>query len=234
MVDVAKSQSICRYLGENTICTSHIRMFSKLPQSIQEEIVEGAIRSSHEKGSYLVHENDKIQSVLILRSGMVKTCWTDTRGEEHILDVLHDGQAIWHGIFLQDQVYHYDIVCLTDVELCAVSRHRIRKIFHQHPDIALQMLEKMSEELDQAEKRIMYLGIRNPKQRLARFLLNKDHHCLGDEIHLKLNEIAFSINLTPETVSRNNAKLEKEGAIKRLGQGRIMVISRDRLQEIAG
>ena len=44
------------------------------------------------------------------------------------------------------------------------------------------------------------------------------------EISLKLDDIAASIGLRAETISRYLSKLEKEGYIKRVGNGKILVL----------
>ena len=49
---------------------------------------------------------------------------------------------------------------------------------------------------------------------------------------MRLDDIAASIGLRPETVSRSLSKLEKEGIINRLGQGKLQVKDRAALQKL--
>lgn len=79
----------------------------------------------------------------------------------------------------------------------------------------------------------MMLSIRDPRQRLAQYLLVRDQRCAGPEIHLKLEDIAASVGLRPETVSRNVARFAREGLIERPGRGRILIVDHAGLRGIA-
>ena len=59
-------------------------------------------------------------------------------------------------------------------------------------------------ELDRAEKN-HDAGYPQPRRRLAEYLLLRDHSCVGPEINMRLEDIANSVGLRPETVSRRGA-----------------------------
>ena len=221
----------CGFRKQGRYCISNIRLFRDLPAPIQEQLIGKAVHSSHARGSFLVANGDEIRSALIIRSGKIKISRSEASGEEHILDVLHDGQAVWHGIFLKDHVYHYDVICLTDVQLCEIPREELLSVFRENPQVTMNLIGMLSTELDEAEEKALLLSIREPKKRLAEFLLYRDRRCLGGEIHLKLEDIAASVNLRTETVSRNIAQLARDGLIERRGRGRLCVTDRDRLAE---
>ena len=177
----------------------------------------------------LVREGDPIDSVLIIQRGKVKIASTDASGEEHILDVLHDGQAIWHGIFLKDHIYHYDVICLEPVTLCEIPRDALTEVLERHPETVIHLIEMLSTELDEAEKKVIILSIRDPRRRIAQFLLYRDARCLDRDVELKLEDIASSVNLRVETVSRHLTQLERDGYIKRMGRGKLRVLDRQAL-----
>lgn len=224
----------CAFYGKDTWCISRIRLFRDLSPEIQKKLIREAVHSEHPKGSTLVSEGDEIRSVLIIRSGKVKTRRIEASGEEHILDVLHDGQAVWHGIFLKNPQYRYDVVCLTDVTLCEIPREELTGVFRRNPQVSMNLIGMLSTELEEAEEKILLLSIREPQKRIAEFLLWRDHRCLGDEIHLKLDDIASSVNLRIETVSRNLVRMEREDLVARVGRGRLKVLDRERLRAYAG
>ena len=121
----------CAYTDKRRFCISHIRLFERLPMALQGQLVARSVHSVHPRGSALVREGDPIDSVLIIQRGKVKIASTDASGEEHILDVLHDGQAIWHGIFLKDHIYHYDVICLEPVTLCEIPRDALTEVLER-------------------------------------------------------------------------------------------------------
>ena len=222
----------CAYGSDGATCMDHIRLFADLPLDAKHALSERASHDSYPKGTILVHEGDTIDSILIVRRGRIKTFRTDANGEEYVLDVLHDGQAIWHGMFLKDHAYHYSVACLTKVELCRIQRKDFEALIAEHPDVALNLIQMLGTELDDAEEKIMMLGIRDPKRRLAEYLLHRDERCINREINLKLEDIAASVGLRPETVSRILSAFEREELVKRLGRGRLKVLDRAGLQTV--
>lgn len=224
------SAGSCPYRKDDTLCTSKIRLFRSLPVEAQEQLIAHSIPSTHSKGTILLQEGQQIDSILIIRKGRLKTCRLEANGEEHVLDILHDGQAIWHDMFLKDPVYHYSVVCLTDVSICEIRREEFLELLKQQPETAMSLIQMLSTELSEAKEKILLLSIRDPEVRLAGFLLDRDTRCIGPYISMRLDDIAASISLRPETVSRNITKLEKKGLIRRIGQGKIQVIDRPTLQ----
>jgi DNA-binding IclR family transcriptional regulator len=67
---------------------------------------------------------------------------------------------------------------------------------------------------------------------LQNTLLHRDERCINREINLKLEDIAASVGLRPETVSRILSAFEREELVKRLGRGRLKVIDRPGLETI--
>lgn len=211
---------------------SRIRMFASLPEKEQKRLLEHAVPSVRKKGDVIAVEGDAITSVIIIRKGRIKTCRIDANGNEYILDILHDSHAIWHDMFLKDAVYHYSVVCLTDVQICEIPREELVNVLRDNPEAAMSLITMLSTDLYDAKEKSILLSIHKPMVRLAGFLLNRDRTCINRMIHMKLEDIASSLSLRPETVSRNLAILEKEGIIRRSGKGKLQVINRSALQKI--
>ena len=214
-------------------CLEGIPLFTALPQDVRTRLAQDAHRGTYPRGSVIAHEGDPIDSVLIVYEGRVKTFHVNVDGEEHVLDVLHDGQAVWHGLFLPDHTYHYSVGCLTRVSLYAIRRQEFEDALLAHPEGALTLIHILSGELDAAEEKLMMLGVRDPKQRLAEYLLHRDARCLGGEIDLKLEDIARSVNLRSETVSRTLTSFEHDGLVMRLGRGRLKVLDHAALRNVS-
>lgn len=223
----------CAFSRAGSSCMDNIRLFADLPASAKRELLGCSRHSVHAQGSIIVHEGDPIDSIIVVRSGRIKTYRSSLDGEEYLLDVLHDGQALWHGMFLADHTYRYSVACLTRVELCRIHRADFEALLGAHPDVALSLIRMVCTELDDAEEKIMMLSIRDPRRRLAEYLLLRDARCKGPEIHLKLEDIASSVGLRPETVSRNIARFAREGLIERPGRGRIRVVDHEGLKAIS-
>ena len=75
------------------------------------------------------------------------------------------------------------------------------------------------------------LSSKSPESRLIRLLLYYGKRTENTLVQLKLNDIAASLSLRPETVSRKLHKLMKEGLIERAGRGKIRILNYDALQD---
>ena len=223
----------CAFSRAGSSCMDNIRLFADLPSPAKRELLARARHTMHESGAIIAHEGDPIESIIVVRSGRIKTYRSTSDGEQYVLDVLHDGQALWHGLFLDNHTYGYSVSCLTPVRLCRIHRADVEQMLANHPDVAMGLIRMVCTELDRAEERIMMLSIRDPRRRLAEYLLVRDRSCTGPEIHLKLEDIASSVGLRPETVSRNIARFDREGLVKRTGRGRLLVLDREGLARVS-
>ena len=237
---IPKGERVCAGVGHDcafsragSSCMDNIRLFAGLPPSAKRELLARARHTAHASGDIIVHEGDPIESIIVVRTGRIKTYRSTSDGEQHVLDVLHDGQALWHGLFLDNRTYGYSVSCLTPVRLCLIHRADVEQMLANHPDVAMGLIRMVCTELDRAEERIMMLSIRDPRRRLAEYLLARDRSCTGPEIHLKLDDIASSVGLRPETVSRNIARFDREGLVRRTGRGRLLVLDREGLARVS-
>ena len=223
--NIPKGERVCAGVGHDcafsragSSCMDNIRLFAELPPSAKRELLARARHTAHASGDIIVHEGDPIESIIVVRT------W---------LDVLHDGQALWHGLFLDKRTYGHSVSCLTPVRLCLIHRADVEQMLANHPDVAMGLIRMVCTELERAEERIMMLSIRDPRRRLAEYLLARDRSCTGPEIHLKLDDIASSVGLRPETVSRNIARFDREGLVRRTGRGRLLVLDREGLARVS-
>ena len=227
-----KTQSGCATCKNAIWCTTSVPLFGTLPEEVRRSLTEHSIQTTRAKGSFLFRVGEEVDSVLIIRKGRIKLCKYDADGNEYILDIIHDGDAIWENLFLENAVFPYSAVCLSKVELCEIKKSEFIRLLADRPGIAMNLISLLSLRLKDSNEKALLLSIRDPEVRLAGFLLDRDIRCVGPEIKLKLEDIAASIGLRPETVSRILSRFEKSRLIKRLGQGKILVTERSELKKI--
>ncbi|BCK00524.1 Crp/Fnr family transcriptional regulator [Anaerocolumna chitinilytica] len=222
----------CGNCKSGILCTTAIPLFNALPGDVQKKLTEHSVQTTFERGSTLFRAGEEVDSVLIIRKGRIKLCKYDVDGNEYILDIINDGDAVWENLFLEEPVFPYDAICLSDVHLCEIKKTEFIQLLAYHPSIAMNLISLLSRRLQDSNEKALLLSIHDPKIRLAGFLLDRDIRCVGPEIKLKLEDIAASIGLRPETVSRNLSNFEKAHLIKRLGKGKIIVTDRSGLKKI--
>lgn len=216
----------------NLPCATPSPLLSFLPGKARLRLVRYSSQKDCARGETLFREGQPIRSVLFIVAGKVKLCRYDAEGEEHIFDILHDGDTVWDGLLMENTVYPYAAVCLTPVRLCLVGRGEFLRLLGEQPQIAMTLISLLGRKLRQANEKNLLLSVRDPRLRLAGFLLDRDRRCIGPDIELKLDDIAASVGLRPETVSRGLSRFERDGLIRRTGQGRILVVDRPGREDI--
>lgn len=227
-----KPLPVCTHCKGEKLCAAAIPVFGTLSETLQKSLMDHSVQSVRTKGSFLFQIDEELDSVLIIRKGRVKLCKYDVNGNEYILDILHDGDAIWEPLFLESPIFPYSAVCLSKVELCEIKKSAFMELISERPDIAMHLISILALRLRDANEKALLLSMYDPKVRLAGFLLDRDVRCVGPEIKLKVDDIAASIGLRPETVSRNISQFVKAGYITRLGHGKIMVTDRTGLKAL--
>ncbi|MCR5671981.1 MAG: Crp/Fnr family transcriptional regulator [Butyrivibrio sp.] len=221
--------NICEECGG--FCTKSVPLMEGLPVNVQVSLMEHSLHENMKKNSYLFREGETVDSICIIRKGRVKLCRYDSLGREQIITILADHDIIWEGMFLDGSIYPYSAVCLTNASICRIHRDDFIKVVDD-PTAAMNTIILLSKKLHDANERNMLLSTKDPMARLAGFLMYRVDRSVEDDIVLKLDDIAASVSLRTETVSRKLREMEKNGLIERLGHARIRVLDRDALRDI--
>lgn len=190
-----------------------------------------SIHETLKKSSYLFREGEPAESIFIIKKGRIKLCRFDSLGREQIVTILTDGDMIWEGMLLDGSIYPYSAVCITSASIYRIRRDDFVKMVND-PDAAMSTIMLLSKKLHDANERNMLLSTKDPMARLAGFLMYRVDRSEDDDVVLKLDDIAASVSLRAETVSRKLREMEKMGFIERLGHARLRVLDRDALRDI--
>ena len=100
----------------------------------------------------------------------------------------------------------------------------------QDTSVAWSIITVLSRKLHDANERNMILSAKEPEVRVAKLLLYEVEHVSSPEIDLRLEDIAASLNLRPETVSRKLREMEKAGILKRTGKGKLHILDQEAIR----
>ena len=212
-------------------CIQNLAFLYGLPEELQVEIMKRSANRVLAKGEYIFSEGDEVDSINIIKTGQVKLNTYDSEGRERIIGIFADNDTIWEGLFLEESRYPYSAVCLTNVHVCRIFRKDIEEAVSE-PSVALKVISMLSTKLHDANERNMILSISDPMARIAGFLLYRDKRSSEPVIKLRLDDIAASVGLRSETVSRYLQKLIREQYIKKVGQSGIRIINFEGLNEM--
>lgn len=188
-----------------------------MPEEKQLDILRRSAHKIFNRGDFLFHEGDKVSSIVIIKQGQVKLSTYEADGRENIIGIFSDNDTIWEGVFSGDRVYPYSAVCLTKTYCCFVRRGDVETAI-SNPTVALRVINMLSNKLHDANERSRILSISEPVRRIAAFLIYREKRSNEPFVTLRLDDIAGSVGLRPETVSRNIRRLMNEGLIEKVGR----------------
>jgi CRP/FNR family transcriptional regulator len=117
-----------------------------------------------------------------------------------------------------------------DSLICVMSRPDVERLIVKKPDVAIRMLEVLSERLVAAESRQEALAFQAVKVRLARELLRLAE---GDVARATHQDLGDTIGAYRETVTKTLDEFQREGLVD-LSRMKITIRDRARLAVIAG
>ncbi len=192
------------------------------------------------RGEALFHEGWPAHSLFIVHSGRVRVFRTWKDGEEQVLRVLGPGEIVGYRPILANEPYGASAEALEDSSVCVVPRAAVLERIRQDPELALEMLSKLSKELRISEDLMMDLIRRPVRERAARLLagLVEVYGATGESASLTSGSIprkdlARMIGTTPETFSRILRGFAQRGIVE-LTRNRIVVRDAALLRRAAG
>lgn len=212
-------------------CINDIAFLYGLPASSQNEIIRRALHKTLQRGEYVFREGQAVDSIVIIKRGRVKLNTYDADGRENIIGIFSDNDTIWEGIFAEGRHYPYSAVCLEKTHLCYVNRADVEEAVGD-ASVALKVINMLSDKLHDANERNMILSINEPMKRIAAFLLYIEKRSEEPLLTLRLDDIAGSVGLRPETVSRYIRKMVSEGLIEKIGQSGFRIPDFERLNAL--
>ncbi|MCI6824387.1 MAG: Crp/Fnr family transcriptional regulator [Ruminococcus bromii] len=212
-------------------CACSIPFLDNMPDEQRHIIQEKTIKKELKKKSTLFHEGDPVDGIYIIKHGRVKLTRFDLDGNEQIVGIFSDNETIWEDLLIDGSVFPYSAECLTQTSVCIISRKEVLKVLRD-PTISIEMLAMLSQKLHDANERNLILSTKDPKNRLAYFLLYREKRDHEESMQLKLEDIAASLSMRPETASRKLNELIKEGLIERIGKSCIKIIDYEGLESL--
>jgi CRP/FNR family transcriptional regulator len=186
-------------------------------------------------GTALFTEGDDANNVYEVVRGILKLYKLLPDGRRQITGFLSGGDLLGLSV---SGVYFYTAEAVTDLTLCRYSRAGFDRLVDEVPGFARRLLAVHSDELRAAQDQMVLLGRKMSDEKMSSFLLMlADRQDVADgnvvDVPMSRNDIADYLGLTTETVSRTITKLKTLGIIRAASSARIILVDRERLEDIA-
>ncbi|MFT8636320.1 Crp/Fnr family transcriptional regulator [Novacetimonas hansenii] len=171
--------------------------------------------------SIIIEESATAHYTFLVRHGTVKLSKSMPNGRSQIVGFVGSGHIL--GTSSQD-VYMFQAEAITDVTVNRLSRTMFEDILVNAPDILSRLLEETTAQLVMIQDRLLALGRKTAREKLASFLLREATRNNGSNIHLPFSlqmsraDIADYLGLSTETVSRLMSVFHQEKVIHRSRQ----------------
>lgn len=198
-------------------CVKSAPIFSDLADEIIAQLVT---ISTHQKeymaGSYIYHPDDDLAGLFLVDSGQVDILSVNDNGQEILLYSLHSHQMNVEASLFTDEKHHHFARAKTDAKICMIRRKNFQDLLHQHPELAIKILNAYGKRITELENLQISLSLQSADERLMLYLNKMSNINMQKTFRLNgtKKELAASLNIAPETLSRLFNKLSHDGKIK--------------------
>ncbi len=161
-----------------------------------------------EKGSYLYHSGDKLQSLYAVRSGSFKSYTPVADSAEQVVGFHLPGELIGLDAIHGEEHRSYSKALETS-SVCEIPFEKLESLSVEVPGLSHHLMNLMSKGIQHEQCHVTQLAKMTAEARLANFLIemSKRHSARGHsaaEFNLSMsrNDIANLLGLAVETVSR--------------------------------
>lgn len=214
---------MCKVCKANGSCLSKINLFKEIGVDESKSIYLSSNHKDYEKGASIFFVGDLIDKIIILRYGKIKTSIYDEDGRENIRKIYVEGDIIGEDSIFLDKYFESNGVAIEKTGICQIDKETLRSILVKDHNFSLNMIKSLSEKVYETEKLLEILSIRDSYKRLGAFLAYRARITKGNLINLNQENIALSINMSRETVSRKLSQMEEEGYIENQAYKKIKI-----------
>lgn len=202
--------------AEPDLCVARVPVFRSLARADQEEVAGFATPRSVRPGTALYREGDAIAQLFVIHTGTARLTRARVDGEQ-LIRTVGPGDVVGEHAFLTGSRPDHTVTALQDVQVCVFDHRDLGRMMQSHPQIAVEMLREVSGRLQASERRITALAGTTAVARLGEYLLDLPFVREGDvpvvTLPMTKRDVASYLGMTPESLSRSLAKLERAGAI---------------------
>ena len=216
-------------------CVYRQMLFGNLNDFEYKLVNDVRTESLYKRGEVIKRENEKVDSFLYLRKGLVKLYKTDKWGKEQILSINKPGDFVNLLTIFSNANYKYGIEAVEDTLVCNVELEVLEHIISTNGDFAMRVLNRMSNISEEIIENRFEQGQKQLKGRVATILLyfaDDIYHKNTFNLPITRREIGELITMTTENTIRAFSEFKRDGLIN-IQNRTISIQDYERLKTIA-
>lgn len=153
------------------ILKNHIQKTINLPEDELEQACSFFNQEIFKKKEFIINENDKVDDVYFIISGLVKLSFNDSEGKEHIISfAMEDWWETDYAAFYTQSKATQSLQCLEDTEVLKLSFDAYQQLLIELPKMTDFFLKKAIGGHISNQRRILSLMTMSAKERYEQFL----------------------------------------------------------------
>jgi CRP-like cAMP-binding protein len=202
--------------------------FDELPGNDIEALRHFATRRTYPAGQILFRQGERPGALLIIERGEVELVY-ETHSERLVVQILYAGSSVDHLAILLGIPYPYSAVTLSEATLLRLRLDTIRTLEELFPEITFRWLRLLAHALDRAHQRVLEMAGKSALEQVSHLLLHESAERDAPVVELTQEELAATLALSRQTVSRALHDLAQDEVIKQ-ERRRIRLLDREKLR----
>ena len=160
-------------------------------------------------------EADVIETLGVIHRGSIKLRKINEDGKERILSILYPGDYFGEASLLISKESQYDIVALEESAICTIELDAFRAIMKRDETMMLSMMDSLIQRIASRDDLVIAESLVPAKERVLKALA---HYATPEgfvQLPLSKKDLASSLGITPETMSRAINTLVREGILEK-------------------
>ncbi|QKG72120.1 helix-turn-helix domain-containing protein [Erythrobacter mangrovi] len=182
--------------------------------------------------------DESCDQLVFLGSGSTKLVARASQDREQVIAFHFEGDLVCVPARAR---HSYQLVALRETDIVAMPFDKVVELAGEQREILVSLLDAMRASLARCREKAIALGRKTAPERVASFLVDMagrtgkiDGKAIILPLPMSRRDIADSLGITIETVSRQLTKLRESGVIETVGRSQIKILDLTTLTEGAG
>jgi CRP/FNR family transcriptional regulator, cyclic AMP receptor protein len=193
-----------------------IPFLAQLPDDALQNLASKAKPARFLKQEAIITEGDETHSLYIILSGKVRVFSSDNKSKEVTLLIQESGSCFGEIALLSDEPRSASVVTLEKTLCGVISKSDFIQWLTLHPDVAIKLLNVLSEKIRSLTQKVKQLALSNVYERTIK-VLNEMAHPQGDMLIIDARptqyELATMVGSSREMINKIMQELIKGGYI---------------------
>jgi CRP-like cAMP-binding protein len=146
-------------------------LFRELGPKVHRQLASYAATRKFERGATIFMKGDSGTCLFAVCSGIVEVKVPSTEGKNVVVNLIVEGDIFGEIAFLDGLPRTADAAAFTDCTIMVIERRDFLPVLHQHPEVALRLLEVLCTRVRRTTEQVQELMFLDLEARLARALL---------------------------------------------------------------